>query len=136
VQVMTAWAGISIFPVVKPAYAGRPDGDGLFDKVSAQAVELDAVEALIDEEKWTDARRKAKDIETSLRSGVIMPLSRSVGRKVKGVVEMQTSFFEDFLALEKCNRAKNKECAKERINRVRSTVNQLLGLEESIMKFL
>ena len=130
-----AGAGLVLLPFSKPAYA-RPDGDGLFDKVSAQATELDAVEAYIEAEKWTEARKKAKDIDTSLRSGVIMPLSRSVGRKVKGIVEMQTIFFDDFVALEKCNRAKDKECAKEQVNRVRNTINQLLGLEESVMKFL
>eukprot|EP00291_Cryptomonas_curvata_P008712 CAMPEP_0172176202 /NCGR_PEP_ID=MMETSP1050-20130122/14663_1 /TAXON_ID=233186 /ORGANISM="Cryptomonas curvata, Strain CCAP979/52" /LENGTH=206 /DNA_ID=CAMNT_0012848411 /DNA_START=130 /DNA_END=751 /DNA_ORIENTATION=- len=130
-----AFSGIALFPFSKPASARKPDGDGLFEKISAQTGALDSVVALIDEEKWKDARKKAKDIDVALRSGVIMPLSRSVGRKVKGIVEMQTILFEDFVELEKCLRSQNAVGAKAQVDRVRATVSQLLGMEESILKF-
>ena len=131
-----ALSGITLFPFSKPASARKSDGDGLFEKISAQTGALDSVEALINEEKWKDARKKAKDIDVALRSGVIMPLSRSVGRKVKGIVEMQTILFEDFVELEKNLRSQNAIGAKAQVDRVRSTVRQLLGMEESILEVL
>ena len=127
--------GVVLFPF-NAVSARSTDADGLFEKVAAQSALLDAIEKLIDEEKWTDARKLAKGVDASLRSGVLMPLSRTVGRKVKGIVEMSSILFEDFVELDKCNRAQNKQCAKEQVTRVRSTINQLLGLEENVLEVL
>jgi hypothetical protein len=127
---------MTLFTPSKPVFARKPEGDDLIAKISSAKEKLEVLDKLIDDQKWTDARKKIKEIDVELRAGVIMPLSRSVGRKVKGIVEMQSILFEDFLELEKCCRSKQAECAKVQVERVRSVVNQLLGLEEKILDAL